>query len=140
MRRGHRPPNVTETDTGGRQRDLADLQTMLSGKWAVSVLRALEAGPAGFGDLREAVGGAPEKSLARRLNELRCHGLVRREHAPTSPPRPRYRLTAEGRRLAAALRAVARDLERVDCAECADDCRVPTVNPDATRAAMADGC
>lgn len=75
------------------RRDVTVLQEMLAGKWTLRVLRALESGPAGFADAREAVGGAPEKSLARRLRELRCRGFVRREHVPTSQPRPRYRLT-----------------------------------------------
>ncbi|QLG26667.1 helix-turn-helix transcriptional regulator [Halorarum halophilum] len=129
-------------DSGGTtwQRRLDDLHGTLSGKWALHVLRGLADGPVGFGDLRERVGGAPEKSLARRLRELRCRGLLVREYEPASPPMARYRLTEEGERLVDLLRGVESEVEYVDCESCADDCRVATVNPDATRTAMAEEC
>lgn len=122
------------------RRRLADLHDTLSGKWALHVLRALADGPAGFGAVREAAGDAPEKSIARRLRELRCRGLVVAEHVPASPPRRRYRLTAEGERLVSLLRGVEREVEYVDCSTCEEDCRVATLNPTATRRALAEEC
>lgn len=109
-------------------------------KWALHVLRGLADGPAGFGDHRERFGGAPEKSLARRLRELRCRGLVVREYEPASPQTARYRLTGEGERLVDLLRSVGSEVEYVDCESCTDDCRVATVDPAATRTAMAEEC
>lgn len=127
-------------DSDDWRRRLTDLHETLSGKWALHVLRALADGPAGFGAVREAAGGAPEKSVARRLRDLRCRGLVVAERVPASPPRRRYRLTEGGERLVALLRGVEREVEYVDCADCEDDCRVATLDPAATRRAMAEEC
>ncbi|MFC7068447.1 winged helix-turn-helix transcriptional regulator [Halobaculum lipolyticum] len=122
---------------------LTDLHAALSGKWALHVLGGLRDGPRAFGDLRGHLDGVPEKTLARRLRDLRLRGLIRREVAATSPPTPRYRLTAAGERLVAALDGVTRSVEYVDCPaelDCDDDCRVGTVDGEATRHALADCC
>ena len=139
---GLRPRVTTETPgaaDGDWRRRLDDVHDALSGKWTPHVLRALANGPAGFGRLREAT-GAPEKSLARRLRDLRCRGLVAAEHVPDSPPRRRYRLTAEGERVAALFRGVEREVSYVECTTCEEDCRVATLNPATTRRAMAEEC
>ena len=130
---------MTTDDPDDWSRRLDDLHDAVSGKWALHVLRALADGPAGFGALAEAT-GAPEKSLARRLRELRCRGLIAAEYVPDSPPRRRYRLTAAGRRLVSLLRDVGRDVEYVDCSACEDDCRVATLDREATRQVLAECC
>ncbi|WP_284014100.1 winged helix-turn-helix transcriptional regulator [Halobaculum litoreum] len=134
---------MTDDDPDDRHERLADLRAALSGKWALHVLAGLRDGPRGFGDLHTDLDEVPEKTLARRLRDLRLRGLIRREVAATSPPTPRYRLTDGGERLVAALDGVTRSVEFVDCPpdlDCADDCRVGTVDGETTRRALADCC
>ena len=58
-----------------------------------------------FGALRRALPGTVSaRVLSKRLKELECYGLVSRHDAGTLPLHVEYRLTADGRRLDAALR------------------------------------
>lgn len=58
-----------------------------------------------FGALRRALPGTVSaRVLSKRLKELESHGLVSRHDAGTLPLHVEYSLTADGRRLDAALR------------------------------------
>ena len=134
---------MTDTVPDDWHERLADLHAALSGKWALHVIAGLRDGPRAFGDLRRDLDEVPEKTLARRLRDLRLRGLIRREVVATSPPVPRYRLTGAGERLVGAFDGATRSVEYVACPDeldCADDCRVGTLDAEATRHAMADCC
>ncbi|WP_435130204.1 winged helix-turn-helix transcriptional regulator [Halobaculum sp. D14] len=130
----------TSTGAADWRDSLTALHGTLSGKYALHVVRALADGPARFGDLREAVGDAPEKTLSRRLRELQCRDFIRRDLVPSSPPSAEYRLTDEGDRFVAPLRGLEAEVEYVDCTACDDDRRVATVDADATERALAEEC
>ncbi|MBB1255184.1 winged helix-turn-helix transcriptional regulator [Streptomyces alkaliterrae] len=77
---------------------------VISGKWKVLILWALdEHGTCRFGELRRTV-GASEKVLTQHLRELERDGIVRRAVVVEEPPRVvEYSLTEEGHRLNEAL-------------------------------------
>jgi DNA-binding HxlR family transcriptional regulator len=68
----------------------------VTSKWAVLVLVGLRAGPLRYSALRRSIGGVSEKMLAQTLRALETDGFVRREVAPTAPPRVTYSLTDLG--------------------------------------------
>ncbi|WP_049572213.1 helix-turn-helix domain-containing protein [Nocardiopsis sp. SBT366] len=72
---------------------------VVSGKWKVLVLWALDERPRRFGELRRALPGITEKVLASHLRELEDDGIVRREDFAEVPPRVEYSLTDLGRSL-----------------------------------------
>ncbi|MFE1170178.1 winged helix-turn-helix transcriptional regulator [Nocardiopsis sp. NPDC058789] len=76
---------------------------VVSGKWKVLVLWALDQRPHRFGELRRALPGITEKVLASHLRELEDDGIVRREDFSEVPPRVEYSLTDLGRSLNRAL-------------------------------------
>ncbi|MEU3016184.1 helix-turn-helix domain-containing protein [Nocardiopsis sp. NPDC007018] len=76
---------------------------VVSGKWKVLVLWALDQRPYRFGELRRALPGVTEKVLAAQLRELEDDGIVRREDFAEVPPRVEYSLTELGRGLNRAL-------------------------------------
>ncbi|MFC7098736.1 winged helix-turn-helix transcriptional regulator [Halobaculum marinum] len=134
---------MTANDPDDWRRRLDDLHDALSGKWALHVLRSLRDTPRGFGELRADLDGVSEKTLSRRLRELRCRGLITREMLPRSPPEPRYSLTPAGDRLVTVLSGMERSVEYVDCPDeygCADDCTVATLDPAVTRQALLEQC
>ena len=72
-------------------------------RWMGAVMLALGRGATRFGEIEDAVEGLSARMLTARLRELGEHGLVEREVIPTTPVSVRYRLTAQGRELLAAL-------------------------------------
>ncbi|WDZ83597.1 winged helix-turn-helix transcriptional regulator [Micromonospora cathayae] len=84
-------------------RTLIDAAGRLRGRWALHVVQALLAGPAGFNDLRRAVPGAGPSVLTRRLADLEAAGIVSREVIPRTPPASRYALTPSGTALGPAI-------------------------------------
>jgi DNA-binding HxlR family transcriptional regulator len=94
---------------------------LLGAKWACHVVRLLAADQRGFNELRRDL-GVTAKTLSARLSELRCLGFVEREVHPTSPPTTTYRLTGDGRALAAVMGDVEDIVDVVPCPDC--DCAV----------------
>lgn len=134
---------MTACEPDDWRRRLDDLHGALAGKWALHVLRSLRDTPRGFGELRADIDGVSEKTLSRRLRELRCRGLVSRDVLPRSPPEPRYSLTPAGDRLIAVFSGMEQSVEYVDCPDelgCVDDCSVATFDPETTRRALAEQC
>lgn len=76
-------------------------------RWSLQVVEALLAGPLRYGDLQAEVEGIAPNILADRLRRLEADGLVAATAYAERPPRFEYRLTAEGRALAGALRLLA---------------------------------
>ena len=76
-------------------------------RWSPRIVEALLAGPRRYGELQAGVTGIAPNILADRLRRLEADGLVTSTAYEERPPRFEYRLTAEGRALAGALRLLA---------------------------------
>lgn len=116
--------------------DLHRLREALSGKWTLHLLVGLADGPRRFSELAEEL-DVPEKTLSRRLKELRARGAVERNVAPTSPPTTRYELTDGGRELVGAIETMRDATDAVPCEPCdACDGDVLTVDAEITTATL----
>ncbi|TWP36111.1 helix-turn-helix transcriptional regulator [Leekyejoonella antrihumi] len=73
--------------------------TFLGKRWNGIILATLQAGPAGFTELRRAVSGISDSVLADRLAELVAVGLVQRVVTEGPPVSVHYNLTERGRAL-----------------------------------------
>jgi DNA-binding HxlR family transcriptional regulator len=80
------------------------LQDILGPKWTLHILRLLSEGPRGFNGIQHELDGLTAPMLSQRLKELRCHGLVERMVADTTPPTTTYSLTEQGTEVATQLR------------------------------------
>lgn len=76
----------------------------LGKRWNGLILATLLDGPAGFAELRRAVGKISDSVLSERLGELDAAGLVERVVTPGPPVAVSYRLTERGMALLPALR------------------------------------
>ena len=65
---------------------------LLGKRWNGMILGALMGGPAGFSELRRALGGISDSVLSERLSELTTADLLIREVDPGPPVGVRYRL------------------------------------------------
>jgi len=77
-------------------------------RWTLLVIDALLDGPRRFNELTAAVPGLASNILSSRLRRLESEGLVVAVPYSERPARYEYRVTAEGRELAGALRLLAR--------------------------------
>lgn len=82
---------------------LARAFRFLGKRWNGVLLGTLISGPAGFSELRRAIGGISDSVLAERLSELAAAGLVQRSVDEGPPIAVDYRLTAAGQALLPAL-------------------------------------
>jgi len=80
------------------------LQDILGPKWTLHILRLLSERSAGFNAIQDELSGLSAPMLSKRLKELRCHGLVERTVADTSPPTTTYTLSERGEQIATHLR------------------------------------
>jgi DNA-binding HxlR family transcriptional regulator len=80
--------------------------TLIGGAWTPAVIWHLSEGPRRFGELRADLRPISAKVLSTRLRELADKGVVARRVLPTSPPSTEYALTALGRELVPAIRAI----------------------------------
>jgi DNA-binding HxlR family transcriptional regulator len=72
---------------------------LLGKRWNGVILATLQGTPAGFSELRRAVGSITDSVLSDRLTELAEAGLVSRTVTDTRPPGVTYELTATGQAL-----------------------------------------
>jgi DNA-binding HxlR family transcriptional regulator len=79
---------------------------LLGKKWAGLIVHVLAGGPRYFCEVEKAIGSVSARMLTARMKEMEAEGLVRRSVQTTSPVRVRYSLTAKGRALEPAMRAV----------------------------------
>jgi len=108
------------------------LQDILGPKWTLHILRLLSEGPEGFNAMQREIDGLTAPMLSQRLKELRCHGLVERMVAETTPPTTTYSLTEQGTEIATQLRELESlvklhddedDLEADGCTPTSLECR-----------------
>jgi DNA-binding HxlR family transcriptional regulator len=69
---------------------------ILGKRWNGVILGTLKAGPAGFAEIRRAIGPITDSVLSDRLSELAAIGLVTREVTDTRPPGVSYYLAPAG--------------------------------------------
>jgi DNA-binding HxlR family transcriptional regulator len=76
-------------------------------RWSPRIIEALLDGPLRYGELQAAVTAIAPNILADRLRRLEADRLLTSTAYAERPPRFEYRLTADGRALAGALRLLA---------------------------------
>jgi len=91
----------------GPSSPLAAALDRVGDRWSLRLVEALLAGPRRNADLAQDVGGIAPNILADRLRRLEADGLITTTAYSERPPRFEYRLTADGRALAGALRLLA---------------------------------
>lgn len=100
---------------------LARAFRFLGKRWNGVLLGTLISGPAGFSELRRAIGGISDSVLAERLSELAAAGLVQRSVDEGPPIAVDYRLTPAGQALLPALTELttwaAENLSAESCAQ-----------------------
>jgi DNA-binding HxlR family transcriptional regulator len=69
---------------------------LLGKRWNGIILGALRNGPAGFAEIRRAIGSITDSVLSDRLTELAAAGLLARTVTDTRPPGVSYALTEAG--------------------------------------------
>ncbi|WP_024795997.1 winged helix-turn-helix transcriptional regulator [Tomitella biformata] len=79
----------------------------LGKRWNGVILGTLLDGPAGFAELKRAVGGISDSVLSARLADLAAAGLVHRQVEPGPPVSVSYRLSESGQGLLPALTELA---------------------------------
>jgi len=77
--------------------------SFLGKRWNGVLLGTLANGPAGFADLRRAIGGISDSVLSERLTELTAAGLIQRTVSQVPPVTVEYSLTEAGSALTPAL-------------------------------------
>ncbi len=75
---------------------LARAFDFLGKRWNGIILGTLAGSPAGFAELRRAIGAITDSVLSDRLSELADAGLVKRTVTDARPPGVSYELTASG--------------------------------------------
>ena len=79
---------------------------LIGKRWTGAILRVLISGPRRFNELLAAIPDLSDRLLAERLRELESEGIVDRRVEPGPPVRVSYELTASGKDLETALRAL----------------------------------
>jgi DNA-binding HxlR family transcriptional regulator len=102
-------PALKEDGVGRRPCDGALVRAFgfLGKRWNGVILANLLEGPAGFSELRRAVGAISDSVLSERLVELAAADLVERDVAVGPPVAVTYSLTDAGRALMPAMHALA---------------------------------
>lgn len=73
--------------------------SVISGKWKMTILQKLLAGPIRYSDIKHNVPGITEKMLTQQLRELEEDGIVKRKVYPVVPPKVEYSFTDLGQGL-----------------------------------------
>lgn len=79
---------------------------MIGRRWAGVILRELLHGATRFSQISDAIPDISDKLLSERLKRFEREGIVERTVFPTTPVVIEYRLTAKGRALEEAVRAI----------------------------------
>lgn len=96
--------DMHEDWSSGREwRELHDLLTLMSKKWAVAVLLTLRPRPLRFSQLQREIGCSHVKTMATTLRSLEHADLIAREVVDARPPGVLYAITPLGRSLIGSL-------------------------------------
>ena len=79
--------------------ELVNLWRILGRKWALLLLKNLNAKEARFNELKRLMPGISSTVLAERLSELEHEGLISKKIYPELPPKVEYSLTVQAREL-----------------------------------------
>jgi len=82
---------------------LRTVAELLERRWTLGTIYACSSGAARFNEFRQSLPGISPTTLSDRLEQLEVAGIVDRRLVPGHPPHAEYRLTAKGKRLAAAV-------------------------------------
>jgi DNA-binding HxlR family transcriptional regulator len=83
--------------------ELRAVADLLERRWTLGTIYACSSGAARFNEFRQSLPGISPTTLSDRLELLEAAGIFDRRLVPGRPPHSEYRLTAKGRRLAAAV-------------------------------------
>lgn len=83
--------------------DLRAVAELLERRWTLGTIYACSSGAVRFNEFRQSLPGVSPTTLSERLDQLEQAGIFKRELVPGHPPHAEYRLTARGKRLAAAV-------------------------------------
>ena len=97
------PGNVYSSKCSAR-----DALALISGKWVMLILPALEEGPIRNGELMRKIEGISQKVLNQTLRQLERHGLVSRVNYDEKPACVEYSLTGVAESLVSTLKALDR--------------------------------
>ena len=115
-------PTTTVFDVYAETCPSRSLLNLVTSRWAVLVVGALEDGPCRFGDLRRRLDGISQKVLTEKLRHLEAEDLVSR-HVIDRPLSVQYNLTPVGRTLIEPLTAMRRWAE-AHCDERSSDLHI----------------
>src|SRR3954453_11894769 len=79
---------------------------LIGKRWTGAILLVLMDGPCHFSQVRDLVPEISDRLLSERLKELEAEGIVERRVIDGAPVRVEYSLTAKGRALEPAVRAL----------------------------------
>jgi DNA-binding HxlR family transcriptional regulator len=85
-----------------KRQDLCPVETtarIVGGRWKAAVLEQLFDGNKRFSELKRAIPGITQRTLAQLLRDLQSAGIVDRAVYPDSPPRVIYSITPLGKSL-----------------------------------------
>ena len=89
--------------------ELRSVAELLERRWTLGTIYACSSGAARFNEFRQSLPGISPTTLSDRLDQLESAGVVERHLVPGRPPHAEYRLTATGKRLAAAVTGLLRE-------------------------------
>jgi DNA-binding HxlR family transcriptional regulator len=76
---------------------------LLERRWTLGTIYACASGAVRFNEFRQSLPGISPTTLSERLEHLEAAGIVERELVSGRPPHAEYRLTTQGKRVAAAV-------------------------------------
>jgi DNA-binding HxlR family transcriptional regulator len=83
--------------------ELRSVAELLERRWTLGTIYACSSGASRFNEFRQSLPGISPTTLSERLEHLEAAGIVERELVSGRPPHAEYRLTTQGKRIAAAV-------------------------------------
>jgi DNA-binding HxlR family transcriptional regulator len=83
--------------------ELRAVAQLLERRWTLGTIYACSSGAVRFNEFRQSLPGISPTTLSERLEHLEAAGIVERGLVSGRPPHAEYRLTTQGKRIAAAV-------------------------------------
>ncbi|TDF97709.1 winged helix-turn-helix transcriptional regulator [Paenibacillus piri] len=93
------PPSAVKPDISVTECAYRRVLEIISNKWTVLVIFALESGTNRYGEIRRRIADISQKMLTQTLRQLERDGFVKRNVHPSIPPAVEYELTPLGETL-----------------------------------------